>query len=428
MPLSPTRMIRASPYWPVIAHSTLRRLLPGFTVSSLGDGMAVVAVSWLAIELAPAAERGTWVALAAAAYTLSGSVGALVLGRFLRSRSPAQLVGCDALLRATALGAIPVCHAFGVLGVELYVALLAVSSVLHSWGQAGIYTILSRLLPERDHLAGNAVFSGIGSLATVFGPPLAGALIVWGDAATVIAVDAATFLVLAVTFLIGVPRDTAPAPENGGSRTAGFAVIRRTPALLGLLGLSFAFFFLFGPVYVALPLHVSDDLGGSAALLAAFYTAFGVGAVLGSVVTGYLSRLPMWPVTTGIVIAFGFFLLPAGLGAPTWAAVAGFAVAGLLWPPYASLSTALFQRSAPRELLPQVLAASSAVRVLSVPLGTALGGPLVAALGAQGTLSASAVSITVLGLAAACAAHGASRKPVHPAAGSQAGPERVRGQ
>ncbi|MEU7725704.1 MFS transporter [Streptomyces sp. NPDC040724] len=415
MPLKPARTLRTSPYRPVLTHATLRRLLPGFAVSSLGDGMAVVGVSWLAIELAPAAERGLWVALAAAAYTLSGAVGAVLLGRFLRHRSPSRLVACDALLRATALGAIPVCHALGTLGIELYVVLLALSSVLHSWGQAGVYTLLAGLLPERDHVAGNAVLSGIGSLSTVLGPPLAGALILRGGAVTVIAVDAATFLVLAATFLFGAPHEEAapaprgPAPGESGSRTAGFAVIRRTPALLGLLGLSSVFFCLFGPVYVALPLHVSEGLGGPAGLLAAFYTAFGIGAVLGSVLAGYLSRLPMWPATTGIVVAFGLFLLPTGLGAPTAVAVAGFAAAGLLWPPYAALSTALFQRSAPRHLLPQTLAASSAVRVLSVPLGTALGGPLVAGLGARETLLVSAVSIAVLGVAAAGAARAAQR-------------------
>ncbi|MFJ3961808.1 MFS transporter [Streptomyces sp. NPDC090036] len=407
MSVKPARSVSTSPYWPVITHSTLRRLLPGFTVSSLGDGMAVVAVSWLAIEIAPAAERATWVALAAAAYTLSGAAGAVLLGRFLSRRSPARLVAWDAVLRATALGAIPVCHALGMLSIELYVVLLAASSVLHSWGQAGIYTLLARLLPERDHLAGNAVLSGIGSLSTVFGPPLAGALILWGGAATVIAVDAATFLVLAATFFLAVPRGDGPAPGASASRSAGFAVIRRTPALLGLLALSFVFFCLFGPVYVALPLYVPDGLGGPAGLLAAFYTAFGVGAVLGSVLTGYLRRLPMWPATTGIVLAFGLFMLPTGLGAPTAVAVVGFAAAGLLWPPYASLSTALFQRSAPPELLPQTLAASSAVRVLAVPLGTALGGPLVSGLGARETLLVSAVSIAVLGLAAAGAVRGA---------------------
>ncbi|MHC3393202.1 MFS transporter [Streptomyces lavendulocolor] len=387
-----------------MSHTTLRRVLPGFAVSSVGDGMAVVAVSWLAIELAPAADRGIWVALAAAAYTLSGAAGALLLGRFLRHRRPAQLAGWDAALRAGALGAIPVLHAAGVLGIQGYVALLALSSVLHSWGQAGIYTLIARLLPERDHLAGNAVLSGIGSIATVVGPPLATLLIVFGGPATVLAVDATTFLVLALTFLWGVPKDGVPEPDQDqASRTAGFAVIRRIPALSGLLALSFVFFFLFGPVYVALPLHVSDDLGASAGVLAAFYTAFGIGAVLGSVLTGFLSTWRLWPTTVGIVIGFGSLMLPMGLGAPTAVSVVCFGLAGLLWPPYSSLSTTLFQRSAPSAVLPQALAASSAVRVLSVPLGTALAGPLVAALGPVGTLRLSGAAIALLGLTAAAA-------------------------
>ncbi|MFG2432967.1 MFS transporter [Streptomyces sp. NPDC048590] len=396
--------MRSSPYWSVICHTTLRRILPGFAVSSLGDGMAVVAVSWLAIELAPAAHRGMWVASAAAAYTLSGAVGALLLGRFLRHHRPDRLAGWDAALRAGALGAIPVLYAVGALGIEGYVALLALSSVLHSWGQAGVYTLIARVLPEQEHLAGNAVLSCVGSIATVVGPPLATLLITFAGPATVLAVDATTFLVLAVTFLVLVPGGAVPEPEGDtASRRAGFAVIRRIPALSGLLALSFVFFFLFGPLYVALPLHVSDDLGASAGVLATFYTAFGVGAVLGSVLTGFLSRLRLWHVTVGIVIGFGSLLLPLGLGAPTTVSVVCFGAAGLLWPPYASLSTALFQRSAPSTLLPQALAANSAVRVLSVPLGTALGGPLVAVLGPVGVLRLSAVGIATTGAVAAVA-------------------------
>ncbi|WP_406083570.1 MFS transporter [Streptomyces virginiae] len=415
-----SRVMRSSPYWPVISHTTLRRVLPGFAVSSLGDGMAVVAVSWLAIELAPAADRGIWVALAAAAYTLSGAVGALLLGRFLRHRPPTQLAGWDAALRAGALGAIPVLYAFGALGIQGYVALLAVSSVLHSWGQAGVYTLIARVLPERDHLAGNAVLSGVGSIATVAGPPLATLLIAFGSPATVLAVDATTFLVLAVTFLVAVPKDAVPEPEDDtASRAAGFAVIRRSPALSGLLALSFAFFFLFGPVYVALPLHVSDDLGASAGVLAGFYTAFGIGAVLGSVLTGHLSRWRLWPTTVGIVIGFGALMLPLGLGAPTAMSVVCFGVAGLLWPPYSSLSTTLLQRSAPSALLPQALAASSAVRVLSVPLGTALGGPLAGGLGAVGALRLSGAGIVVVGLVAASALTLRAARTCHePAAGT----------
>jgi predicted MFS family arabinose efflux permease len=414
--VSSNRRTRSSPYRPVLRHPILQRVLPGFTISSLGDGMAVVAVSWLAIELAPPADRGPWVAAAAAAYTISAALGAVLFGRLLSHRSPTQLAAWDATLRACALGAIPALYIFDALSIQAYVGLLAVSSILHTWGQAGTYTLLARVLPERDHLAGNAVLSSIGSLSTVLGPPLAGLIIIWNGPATVLAIDAATYLVLAGTFL-AVPKDSVPGPQKADApRATGFAVIRRTPALLGMLTLSSAFFFLFGPVYVALPLHVSDDLHASAGLLAAFYSAFGIGAVLGSFLTGFLSRWPMWPTSIGIVIAFGLFMLPIGLEAPTAFALCSFGAAGLLWPPYASLSMTLFQRSTPSTQLPQVLAAKSAVWVLSVPLGTALGGPLVAAFGATQTLRFSAAAISVLGLATA-GAFGAYTRSTSPTAG-----------
>lgn len=427
MTLPLERAVRVSPYWPVLSNPVLRRVLPGFTISSLGDGMAVVAVGWLAIEVAGPADRGLWVALAVAAYSLSGAAGALLLGRFLRHRRPAQLAGWDAALRTAALGAVPISYAFGGLSIQLYVVLLATSSILHAWGNAGVYTLLARVLPQSQHLAGNAVLSSVGSLSTVLGPPLAGLLIVAGGAATVIAVDAGTFLVLAVTYLVLVPHDGELKPmdrktptddktptDGEPSPTAGFRVIRRTPALFGLLSLSFVFFFLFGPVYVALPLHAADDLDGSAGMLAAFYSAFGLGAVLGSVLTGFLKRLRMWPTLIGIVIGFGLFMLPIGLSAPTAVAISGFAVAGLLWPPYASISTTLVQRSAADAQLPQVLAAKSAIGVLSVPLGTALGGPLVAAFGPTRTLLFCAAAITTLGLITAATATALSLCPPRP--------------
>lgn len=51
--------------------------------------------------------------------------------------------------------------------------------------------------------------------------------------------------------------------------------------------------------------------------------------------------------------------------------------------------------------LPFVLAARSAVAMVSTPLGTAIGGPLVGSLGASGTLTASGVATVLLAAAAA---------------------------
>ena len=389
---------RASPYRPVLAHPTLRRVLPGLAVSALGDGMAVVAVTWLALQLAGPDRRGFWVGLAVAAYTLPSVLGTLVLSRWLAGRDGARLAGWDATLRAAALAAIPLAYAAGALTAPRYVLLLAVSSLLHSWGSAGRYTLIADALPPSHHLAGNALIGGIAEAAALAGPPLAGLLIAVAGPVWVIALDAASFAVLALTYRLAAP---APAPYATRHRAAGFAVIRRDTALLALSALSFVFFLLFGPVYVALPLYVADDLHGSAALLGVFYTAFGAGALAGALLTGYLRRLPTGPVVVGVVVAFGLTMLPLGLGAPVAVALPAFVLGGAVWAPYLPAAMALYQRrTTPRDRA-AVLAANGAVTVVAVPLGTMLGGPLVAALGARPTLLLCALAITAFGILAA---------------------------
>lgn len=419
------RFPRSSPYWPVVSHPLLRRVLPGLAVSALGDGMALVAVTWLALEVAPPGQRGVWVAIAVAAYTLPGAAGTIVFGRLLSGRSGAQLAGWDATVRAAALAAIPAAHLAGVLTAGLYVALLAASSLLHSWGSAGRFTLIAELLPHRHHLPANAVLSTISGFATVVGPPLAGILISWVGPVWVIAVDAVTFAVLALTYRLAVSAVGADRPTRVASRTAGFGFIRHHRALLGLLVLSFGFFFLFGPVYVALPIDVVEDRHASATVLGSYYTAFGIGGVVGSLAAGYLHRWSLWPTIVGIVVGFGAAMLPLGLGASVGLSLPAFALAGLIWAPYRSTSMALFQRTCTTSQLSQVLAANGAVTVLAVPLGTMLGGPLVSATGAGATLLLCATATVALGVIAGGLTVLRSwlrRKPGEPASPSSARP------
>jgi MFS transporter, DHA3 family, macrolide efflux protein len=397
-----SRFVRSSPYRPVLTHPVLRRILPGLTVSALGDGMSVVAVSWLALQLAPAGQRGTWVAIAVAAYSLPSAAGGVLFARVMHGRGGAQLAGWNAILRAGALTAIVVAYAAGGLSVVLYVALLAISSLLAAWGSAGRYTLIAETLPAQHHLPANAVLTTISEFATIVGPPLAGILISATNAAVVIAIDAISFAILAITYRLAMPGTGSPKRANtAASRTAGFRAIRHDRTLLGLLALSFGFFFLFGPFYVAMPIHVAEDLRASATVLGAYYTAFGIGAVIGGLAIGYLRRWSLWPTTVGIVLAFGIAMLPIGLSAPTSVALISFALAGTIWAPYMATSMALFQRNTPTEKLPQVLAANGSILVVSVPLGTVLGGPLVTAVGARQTLLLCAIATIALGIAAA---------------------------
>jgi MFS transporter, DHA3 family, macrolide efflux protein len=432
--------LRAWPYWPAVSHPALRRLLPGYALSALGDGMSVVAIAWLALRLAPPQRQGLWVGAAVAAYTLPGAVGSVALGRWLRGRRGVRLAGADAALRALALGTIPVLAAAHGLGPLSYVGLLGASSLLHAWGMAGQYALIAEILPQRHRIAGNALLGIMAEITLIGGPALAGLLTALTGPATVIAADAATFAVLAVSYAWVaplVPRSGPAATGAGGGEAApggerqpgqdgdreaardgdreaardgdhaaqngkrpairsGWSIIRANRTLLGLQLLTFVFYALYGPVEVALPVHVSADLHGSAALLGLFWASYAVGAVLGSLTAPYLRRWPVWPTMIGIVAGWGLALTPLGLGAPLGISFGCFAVGGVIYAPYTSISIAVFQDASPAGTLAPVLASRAALVVVSTPLGIALGGPLVAALGARGTLLASALATMAL--------------------------------
>jgi len=162
--------------------------------------------------------------------------------------------------------------------------------------------------------------------------------------------------------------------------------------------LSFVFYLLYGPVEVALPVHVAIDLHGSAALLGTFWAVFGVGAVIGELSAPFLRRWRVWPTMTGIVIGWGLGLLPLGLDTPLWVALVAFFAAAVIWGPWMSLSMAVLQDASPPAALAQVIAARSSLLIIAAPIGTAFGGPIVAALGARGTLLVSALATILLGL------------------------------
>jgi predicted MFS family arabinose efflux permease len=77
-----------------------------------------------------------------------------------------------------------------------------------------------------------------------------------------------------------------------------------------------------------------------------------------------------------------------------------FALGGVIYGPFIPLTYALFQSSTTPANLPSVLAARSAVVMVSTPVGTAIGGPLVAGLGASGTLALSGLATLLLAAAA----------------------------
>jgi predicted MFS family arabinose efflux permease len=311
------------------------------------------------------------------------------------------------------LGAVPLVWLTGQLTRPLYLVLLAVSSLLHAWGSAGMYTLLAELLPEEQRLAANTIVSSLNFAGTIAGPAIAGVLVTYVSAALVLGLDALTYVFLAV-IVAGLRL-----PESGGvsvidhtAARGGLTLLRSYPELLGLLVLTWFFNLLYGPVEVALPLHVTDDLQAPGTLLGLYWMLFGIGAVFGGLAVGALRQLPLWPVMVGIVIAWGLLLLPFGFEVPTAVTVACFTLGGAIYGPFVALSVTLMQAKSPPQHLAAMLAARSAALLTASPIGTALGGPLTMALGPRATLGGSGLATVVLGVIASVLLLARRRKPV----------------
>src|SRR5919106_1746545 len=386
-------------YRRLLADRQTRRFLAGLGVSALGDGLSTVTIAWLAVVAAPPGDSGVFVGIAVAAYTLPGVIGAVLLRRYVANRPAREMVLGHAALRAVCIGLIAVLSLVGALPPYLYVALLAGSSLLYAWGNAGEYTMLSALAGPDGRLAVNSLASAQVSFAIIVGPVAAGVLLFVISPGVILALDAASFAFLGLAAW-RTRTDAGPTepPVDTDAAGSGFRLLRRRD-LLGLTAVTWVFFFLYGPVEVALPVYVAHDQAAPAGLLGAYWTSFGVGALIATLLTGALRARNMRRVTLLIVAGWGACLLPFGF-APVPVTVVSFALGGLIYGPFIPLTYALFQSTTPAAGLPEVLAARSAVVMISTPLGTAIGGPLVASLGATGTLAASGVATIALAVAA----------------------------
>jgi MFS family permease len=362
----------------------------GYGVSLFGDGMSVVSVAALALRIGAGPHRSLIVGASVAAYTLPAVVGAVALRRWLVGVPSRRLVLLDCALRALAMAAIPITKAVGALNPALYIALLAAGSLFLSWGFAGRYSMIAELADADLRMAANSLMTSLESLSVILGPAVAGAVITVADPSILIGVDAATYVVLGVAALRIPPSGHLPGDPEKERTEEGWRFLRGRPQLFALLVVTMGFYFLYGPVEVALPVFVADHHPIS--VLGLYWATFGVGALAGGLTAGALPRVRLWTILVAVVAGWGACLTVFGATSALMPTLIAFGIGGAIYGPYPALSFTVFQDETPPSKLTSVLAARSGVLVAASPLGTALGGPLTAALGANTTLLLSGIT------------------------------------
>lgn len=387
------------PYLELARLGTFRSLALGIFVSNLGEGMSIVAVPWLALHVAGSTSPALAVGLALAATYAPGVPIGLLLGWIGRDVPARTAVTLDCVLRGGALTAIALLAWAGRLDLPTYVVLLACSALFRTLGLGGRRTLVAALVEPDRRFPANSLVSTLQQFATlILGPALGGIGTALLGANAVLLIDGLSFapLLLAVAT---IPAGQAVASRTRGSRVTAMGSLLAHPRVAGVLLVAFVFYAAYGPFEVAVPLQVQGQLHGDAALLGQLWTVLGVGAVVSAVLVGVMRRVPMRAMIVAVMLGWGLATAVFAFATSSPMALLGFAAGGLAWGPYLAVVTTILQNEVPADHLASVNLSWATMTFVATPLGAAAAGPLVAALGAAGTLQLSALVTVVLALA-----------------------------
>jgi hypothetical protein len=378
----------------VLHERSFGRYLAAVTVSTLGSGMAMVALAFAVLEFGGATDLG--IVLLAREVPL---VVLLLAGGVFADRLPRRtiLVGTDVVKGAAQVGTAILLFsgAANVWNVALLQAVFGMSAAFSRPATTGLVrqAVSDARLQEANALVGLSY-----SVLSIAGPAIGALIVAAGSPAWAITIDAITFFAsaaLTASMRLTATVRIASASILGDLRDGWREFIQRSWAVamvasFGLFQLTY-----FPALLVLGPLVAKAELGGATAwgTILAIESA---GAVVGGMFALRLrfrrplvaSQLLVLP--AGLMLAALALPLPLiGLAVISFANGIGFAVGNTLW------MTAL-QRNVPEHALSRISSFDWLGSVALNPVGYALIGPIAAAIGTSQTLAvAAALNIAV---------------------------------
>ncbi|MGR3484302.1 MAG: MFS transporter [Paracoccaceae bacterium] len=378
--------------------SPLSRLIAASGLTNLGDGIAVVVWAWIAslitrdpllVAALPLALRLPWAILALPAGVVTDRVDRRrLIVAMDATRATAFGVAGMAVWAALPLGAAPDA---GTSAPALFAVLLGCALTIGSaevLRDNAAQTLLPSIVPHAGLERANGRLWSVEITAQAMLGPAVGAFAVAAVVWLPFAICAVAFAAaaLAMARLPGAFRPAPRARDWQAELGEGLAFLAASPLLKLLAVVTGVWNLAHQMMFVALVLHVQENLGLGARGYGLMLAAGALGGVIGGLVSdrvvGRLGavRAASWSLAAS---ALGFGLIAAAPGAVALAlTLAAFQLSGLIWN---TVSVSTRQRMIPDALLGRV---NSVYRLLAwgmMPIGMALSGLLVRA--ADGPLS-----------------------------------------
>ena len=372
-----------------------RLLFSATTITTLGDAIAGIALAFAVLDLTG---RPTDLGIVLAVRQATNAA-VLLFGGVLSDRLPRNRVLVGASL---VQGAAQAATASFVLSGRATIAILVALQALYGAGNGLVIPAEVGLVPQTVSPArlqqANALQGLSRNLVFVLGPAIGGVIVVAGSPGTALAIDACSFVVCAALMSrIRIPARTDLLPDSkflhelreGWREFVGRTWLWSTVLLFGLGNVFFMFWSVLGPA------EARARLGGAGAW-ATILAVGGIGAVVGGLVA--LRHRPSRPLVACVTwpLLWTLQLVALALHAPTWLIATAAFFGGLGLAVHLTLWFTVFQREVPERAQSRVSSYDALGSFVLTPVGTAIAGPVAAAIGTSNALWLAAGAILTL--------------------------------
>jgi len=372
-------------------NRTFRRFFAAHSISLVGDQVALIALPLTAVLVldASAAEMGLLTAAGLFPYLLfSLHAGAWVDRRGERRQ---KMIAAD-VGRALIVASVPIAYALDVLTIEqLFVTEFLVGSLAVVFSVSNP-TLFISVVPREGYVEGQSLLNGTRAFSFVAGPTIGGLLVQAVTAPVALVLDACSY-VFSAFFLRSIsPEEPATEEAERGHVVAGLRFIARSRVMRSSLAATATvnfFNFVFWALFV---LYVTRELDVPAGTLGLVLGAGAVGGVIGSLVTGRISRrIGLGPAYVVGCVLFPLPLLLVPLASGPRSVVVLTLFLAEFWSGVGVMmldisAGAIFAALIPDRLRSRVSGAYSFVNYGVRPLGSLAGGVLGSTIGLQPTL------------------------------------------
>lgn len=366
-------------------------LWSGQSLSAIGNQMMPVALAFVVLNRgAGASQLGFVLGVQAIAIAMGTLVAAAVGDRWRRTR---LMLSAD-LLRAAAVVALAVVGLQAPLwSVFVIVALFGIGEGIF---QPTFIAVVPRVLPGELLQPGNGLNTFSQQFATIIGPALAGIVVATHGPEVVLWIDAVTFLFSFGTLVLiheaamrgkvaQMPGIRGALRQIGGDLHEGIAAVGARPWLAATLAvITTVMVLVSAPSLVVLPVEAKTRLAG-ATTYGSTLAAMGVGALVGSLVGGRIRVRLVGVVALGSALLIAFAVVSLAV-LPLSGVLVGWAIGGAGVTIFNVLWATAIQRDVPEHLLARVMALNWFGIQGLMPLGYALAGAAIAAVGTRTVL------------------------------------------